>query len=81
MVQKGKKQYIIEVKGFYTFASKAHTFNNNKRKYLAASKQGYAYRIWVFDEEGKRMKLPKQWYNMSYNGFMEQFRIKEYLVA
>lgn len=67
---KAGEQFVIEVKGLYTFASTQNNFNSNKKKYLAAKQQGYNYRIWVFDSEGNKVILPRKWYKMTYEEFL-----------
>jgi hypothetical protein len=60
------KNRLVEVKSVYTLGLRTsdQVFNQNKAKRRAAIKAGYNFTLLVFDKEGRKLTLPKNWWQL-----------------
>lgn len=55
---------IVEVKSVYTMVGRTAWYNNLCRKRRSVLREGYRFSLMVFDGDGRRLKLPSDWYAM-----------------
>lgn len=63
-----KRNLIIEVKSLWTLGitrDRLALFNRNKLKVSSALSSGFSYRMWVFNDNGNRIRLPENWHTLS----------------
>lgn len=76
-----KSNLVIEVKSTYTLGldknnifSGAGTFYRNCAKARAVIRKGYRYKMLLLTVDGRRIKLPKDWYNQSFRSISARVR-------
>jgi hypothetical protein len=69
------KNKLIEVKSLWTLLSLENTFYVNARRAKACIAQGYKFQLLVMTEQGKRVKVPKDWYMMRYSEACKHFNL------
>lgn len=69
---------IYEVKSDWTMYSTRDLFRVNKAKFKSASKT-YNVEFLVFDDKGKLIQLPDNWYKISYKKFMNLIERNRYV--
>ncbi len=66
-----KQMRIVEVKSNYTFFGRSEWFEIMKLKRASVTETDYKFSLLVFDGRQQPIKLPRNWWKMSYKKFMK----------